>query len=296
MRIKQILSLAVFTTLFWLSPSARAQTTEQKDVRLLRNGDVLQMVAHGMKSGDIIAKIVTSPCNFDVFPPVLRDLKRRGVPDTVLLAMKIVPNGPPSITSSQKNIPTFTTQVKVPAKTQVEVEAAFPISSADAKKGDLLTFLTTRQVFVDGLLIINRGAIAKARVVNVKPAAALGRAGMLAWAMEYVEAVDGSRLPLEISGVIKGNNRIMVLAGGALATGALAFPYTSPIALVWGLKKGDEAILRGSKPFLATVTQPTEVAGVPIQNRRQFFHDIETVKMSVAPVPDTPFPRLGIRH
>jgi len=249
-----------------------------------------------MKSGEIISKIITSSCNFDVFPPVLRDLKRRGVPDTVLLAMKIVPNGPPSVASPQRNIPAFTSQVKVPAKTQIEVEAAFPISSATAKKGDLLTFLTTRQVFIDGLLIINRGAVAKAQIVDVKPAGALGRAGMLAWAMEYVEAVDGTQLPLEISGVIKGSNRTMVMAGGALATGALVFPYASPIALVWGLKKGDEAILRGSKPYLASVTQPTQVAAVPIENRRQFFHDIETVKMSVAPLPDTQFQKLGVRH
>src|SRR6476646_2349905 len=159
MRIKLILLLTLFTGLFCLSLSVSGQTSDHTAVRLLRNGDVLQMVSSGMKSGEIISKIITSSCNFDVFPPVLRDLKRRGVPDTVLLAMKIVPNGPPSVASPQRNIPAFTSQVKVPAKTQVEVEAAFPISSATAKKGDLLTFLTTRQVFIDGLLIINRGAV-----------------------------------------------------------------------------------------------------------------------------------------
>jgi len=55
------------------------------------------MLGDGVKPGVIIAKILTSNCNFDVFPPVLRDLKRRGVPDTILLAMKTAPNGPPSL-------------------------------------------------------------------------------------------------------------------------------------------------------------------------------------------------------
>ena len=64
-------------------------------VRLMRNSDVIRMVEDGVKPGVIIANILTSHCNFDIFPPVLRDLRRRGVPDTVIVAMKMAPNGPP---------------------------------------------------------------------------------------------------------------------------------------------------------------------------------------------------------
>jgi hypothetical protein len=295
MRIKQTLLLLFLAAVLYESPRTFAQTTAPIEVRLLRNGDVLQMVSAGMKSGDIIVKIFTSGCNFDVFPPVLRDLKWRGVPDTVLLAMRSAPTGPPLLASAQKNIASLTTQISIAPHTEIEVEAAYPVSSAKSKKGDLLTFVTTRQVLVNGALVINRGAIAKARVVSVKPAGMWGKAGMLAWAMDYVEAVDGTRIPVEVSGVIKGDNRIMIVAGGALATGALVFPYTSPVALIWGLKKGDEAILRGSKPFLAVVTKPTQVAGLFSKNR-QVLHDMDTVKASIAPLPDTQFPRLGVRH
>src|SRR4030095_12792537 len=103
MRIKQTLLLLFLAAVLYESPRTFAQTTAPIEVRLLRNGDVLQMVSAGMKSGDIIVKIFTSGLNFDVFPPVLRDLKWRGVPDTVLLAMRSAPTGPPLLASAQKN-------------------------------------------------------------------------------------------------------------------------------------------------------------------------------------------------
>jgi hypothetical protein len=276
------------------TPTSSSQTSNPIQIRVLKNNDIVRMVEKGERSGDIIARIVTSQCNFDIFPPVLKDLRRRGVPETVLMAMKMVPVGPPSLRSTDEAISRLT-PVEISAGTTVEVEAAFPVSSAKAKKGDLLSFQTTRQVFANGVLVIDRGSLAKARVVNVTPAARLGRPGMLAWSMEYVEAVDGTRLPLQISGLIKGNNRALMIAGAAAATGALAFPYTSPIALVWGLKKGDEAILRGSKAFSAVTTKSMTIAGIATP-RRLIFHNMDAVKASLAPVPNTPLERLEVRH
>jgi hypothetical protein len=291
-----VLLVTSCTATFAQTQSADPESNEVTAVRYLRNADVLRLVQQGEKSGDIIAKILTSHCNFDVFPPVLRDLKRRGVPDTVLLAMKMAPSGPPALRPSDTGIRSLTTSVKIPAGTAVEVEAAYPISSAKVQKGDLLTFKVTRPVFINGVLVIAREAVAKARVVSNKPAGRWGRAGVLAWAMEYVVAVDGTRLPLEVSGRVKGNNRSAVVAGGALATGALVFPYTSPVGLIWGLKKGDEAILRGSKPFAAVISTDQEVAGLPAAKNKLILHDMDTVKAAIAPPPDTPLVRLGIRH
>jgi hypothetical protein len=54
---------------------------------------------------------------------------------------------------------------------------------------------------------------------------------MLAWQMNYVVAVDGTRIPITLSGKQIGANRTAAMAGGAVATGALIFPYSSPVAL-----------------------------------------------------------------
>ena len=91
MRTKHWLEITFVFLLFTTCSAAlgQDQTPASTQPRLLTNNDVLRMLEEGVKPGPLIIKIFTSSCNFDVFPPVLRDLKRRGVPETVLVAMKV---------------------------------------------------------------------------------------------------------------------------------------------------------------------------------------------------------------
>lgn len=255
---------------------------------LLRNGDVLRMIEDKVEPELIVAKILTSPCNFDVFPPVLRDLRRRGVPEEVLRAMKAAPNGPPALAEVDSSV-TPAPRVQVLEGTIIEVETLKETSSAKVKEGDLITFLAKRRVYVNNVLVVERGAVAKARVVKARSAKPLGRAGMLAWEMEYIVGIDGTRIPIALSGKQNGANRLAVLAGGAVATGALIFPYSSPAALIWGLKKGDEAVLRGSRVFTANVRTKTELAGLQPRPGGVVYRDRDTVKASAAPPTKTNF-------
>src|ERR1700730_4778275 len=93
--------------------SQETETSPEADVKLLTNNDVLRMVEDGVKSGVIISKILTSHCNFDLFPPVLRDLRRRGVPAIVLMAMKMAPNGPPALRGIEAKTKAITAQVQI---------------------------------------------------------------------------------------------------------------------------------------------------------------------------------------
>jgi hypothetical protein len=291
MRNKHLLLIAVL--LLTVCTGARAQTQTTSEVTLMRNSDVVRMVEDGLKSGVIMSKILTSHCNFDLFPPVLRDLKRRGVPDTVLMAMKMAPSGPPALGEADSKTKAPTAPVQIPEGTVVEVETARAISSANVSVGTPITFLVTRRVFVNNVLAIDRGAVAKAHIVKTKPAGGWGRPGMLAWEMEYVVAVDGTRIPIKVAGKQKGANRSMAIAGGALATGALIFPYSSPIALIWGLKKGDEAVLRGSRLFAAVAGTSSVITGLQPRPGGAIYHDRDTVKASAAPPTNTSFERGG---
>ena len=275
------------TALVMLCITAHAQT--EVSPQLLRNNDVLRMVEDKIQPEIIISKILTSPCNFDVFPPVLRDLRRRGVPEKVLMVMKVVPNGPPGLADVDSKPAPPVPHVRIPAGTLIEVETSTATSSAKAVAGNSITFLVTRRVFVGDVLVIERGAVARARVVKAKSARAWGRAGMLAWEMEYVVAVDGTQIPIALNGKQSGANRTAVVASTALATGALIFPYTSPVALIWGLKKGDEAVLRGSRVFAASVKTGTEVAGIQPRPGGVVYRDRNTVKASAAPPTKTNF-------
>ena len=64
------------------------------DITALDNKDIVSMVEHGFGADAIIKAIKSSPCTFDTFPPVMKELKRRGVPEAVLEAMLDAPYGP----------------------------------------------------------------------------------------------------------------------------------------------------------------------------------------------------------
>lgn len=279
----------LITVVLVLSCTAASAQTHATPLRVLKNNDVIRMVEQGQKSNDIIAFIFTSTCNFDTFPPILRDLRRRGVPETVLAAMTAVPYGPPALKSVEASVSELTIPVTIPVGTVVEVETTRAFSSANLLVGAPITFLVTKRIFVNNNLVIDRGAVARGHVVKVKRASGWGRPGMLAWEMDDVVAVDGTKIKVNVGSVQNGKSRTAAVTGSALATGALVFPYTSPVALIWGLKKGDEAVLRGSRIFAATAGTPAEVSGLRPRPGGVVYRDRETVKASSAPPTSTTF-------
>jgi hypothetical protein len=248
----------------------------------LHNSDVLRMHTKGLKPGVIIASIVTSSCNFDIFPPVMRELRMRGVPDTVLMAMTMVPYGPPSTAVAESEVAApDTVPVQIPAGTVVRVEAANAVSSADVSSGNPITFLVSRRVFVNDVLVIERGAVARARVVKSKRGSAWGRAGMLEFALEDVVAIDGTRIPIQLSKHVNGANRTKAVTAAAILTGAIVFPYSPPVALLWALKKGDDAVLDESTKFVAVVNGVQNIAGLPPEKKKIIYHAVNTMNAAV---------------
>jgi hypothetical protein len=89
---KAFLLLAML--LFLLNPSVATALPGDLDVTALSNKDVLTMVQNHVPEEAILRAIKSSPCTFDTFPPVLKDMKRRGVSEAVLQAMVAAPYGP----------------------------------------------------------------------------------------------------------------------------------------------------------------------------------------------------------
>ena len=284
MKCKPILLVAVFLLANCSLAFAQA-TPPQPPTKILHNGDVLRMHRAGMKPGDIITRIVTSPCNFDTFPQVLRELKMKGLPDTVVMAMVMVPYGPPSATPMTVPVAEpapATTRVHIPAGTVLQIEAAVPVSSADASEGDKIKFLVSRRVLVNGVVVIERGAPVRAHVVKSKPAESWGRGGLLGWVVEDVVAVDGTVVPIKLSDRMQGKNRSKAVVAAAIATGAAILPYSSPVSLIWALKKGDEAVLDESRKSIAVVNGDMEVAGLLPKSKKTIYHSTEQLKAAEA--------------
>jgi hypothetical protein len=275
----------------------QAPKNQTRSPRILTNRDVLSMIHKGMKSELIIATILTSPCNFDVFPPVLDDLKRRGVPENILQVMSVVPNGPPNLPEAGQPNASPVKTVKLPKGTAVLVETLYPVSSAEFKANNTIAFSVAKPVFVDDALVIPRGTIARAKIVRVRKAGIMGRGGALTFEMEHILAMDGSKIPVLLTAAAEGGNRTGVLALGAASTAALIFPYTAPAAIVWGFKKGDDAVVRGNKQFAAVIKNDIEVVGLVPEKDRVVYHYAESLKAKESSTSTpTNFPRLPVRH
>src|SRR5215813_5198185 len=260
---KQVLMITVLTLTYCsLVVGQSTSAPDPTSFPLLQNNDVLRMVKNGSPSSAIVAAIQTAECRFDIFPPVLHDLRVRGVPERVIQAMKMAPNGPPKAVVNHVDQIVETNKVTVPSGTPIEVESAFTVTSLDLKQGGSIPFLVSRPIYVKGALAIAKNAVATARVTDIKRAQRWGRPGSFTWQMESVIAVDGTNVPLRVSQNVTGNNRVPFVVVGAAATVMAVFPYSSPAALLWGFKKGGEAVLPGSRTFTAVVNDEADVIGI----------------------------------
>jgi hypothetical protein len=232
-----------------IQPSQESDTT-------LSNRDVLEMVRAHLSSEIIVAKIKASACDFETTPAVLQQLKMEGVPDAVLLAMVMAPgaNRGRASAGSAKSV-----ALKIPFGTIVEVESAFTVTSQEVRTGDAISFRVVYPVMVDGRTVIAPGATATARVVRASRGGHFGKAGRLAWNMEYVTAVDGTKIPLQSPGRIVGDSKAAKVVTQTILTGAV-FWVIAPVALLHGFKRGENAILPAGKRYDVIVQEGATVS------------------------------------
>jgi len=264
-----LLSLTVTATPLGAGITKAQQT--QDSLNPITNQDVVQMVKAGLSSDVIIAKIKSSYCTFDTFPGVLQELRFQKVPNDVILEMVQAPHGPPKTAKSESRSrestlsPVTFVDVTVLNGTPVEIEMAYTISSADLEEGNAVTFRVVHPIKVNGATVIERGAVATARVSKAKKGGSWGRAGQIAWAMQDVAAVDGSRIPLEFTKGTKGDSKGGTVTTGVIVTALLFWPA----APLWAFKHGKNAVVPAGKRFEVFVHGDTSLKGkAPIEDNR----------------------------
>ena len=156
-------------------------------------------------------------------------------------------------------------ELKLPAGTPIDIESTYTVSSIDFRPGDYLSFRVLIPVLIDGVALIDRGSLVTGRAVEAKRGGHWGKAGRLSWTIQDVVAVDGTRVPLQAQKDLPtGRNGIKGTShGGEVATktvlfGALLFPL-SPLALMSGFKRGENAVLPEGKRFIVYVQSDTAV-------------------------------------
>jgi hypothetical protein len=153
--------------------------------------------------------------------------------------------------------------VKIPNGLNVEVEAPFTVNSQEVREGEAISFRVVNPVKVDGVVVIAPGATATARIIKAERGGHFGRAGRLAWKMENVTAVDGTRIPLQTAGKLVGDSHGAKVATAMIITGA-ALWIVAPVALLHGFKRGENAILPAGKRLEVSVQgEVTVTAAAP---------------------------------
>ena len=242
-----------------LAASARGAVRNQQETQTvaakLSNKDVLDMLKTGLSVEVVIAKIKSSPQNFDTSPSALQELKAANVPDAIILAMVQAATPVQAAAADSPAIATEAVTVKVTDGTEIEIQLTNNLSGQEAKVGDLVDFTVLRPVQVNGVTVIEKDASARARVTTAKKAGRWGKAGKIEWAMQDVQAVDGSRLPARFSKRAVGDS-----SGGTVAVAAVATTVLlGPVGLLWGLKKGKAAVIPAGNRYSVFVSGDTTV-------------------------------------
>ena len=217
----------------------------------LTNKDVLEMMKAGLGADVIVAKIKSSETNFDTSPSALAELKAANVPDNVILAM--VKPVAPTVTGDGV--------VSVPDGTEVEIQLTNNASGEELKVGDTVDFVVVGPVQVNGIMIFEKGAGARARITTAKRAGHWGKAGKLEWAMQDVMSADGNRVPARFTQRQIGDSKGGTVAVAAVATTVLL----GPVGLLWGLKKGKPAIIPAGNRYSVFVHGDTKIKGKPAE-------------------------------
>jgi hypothetical protein len=241
---KTVLSVLLALT---LSLSCVSFAFAQDGFTALTNADILTMVRAKLPPALIIEKINSSSCAFDTFPSVLAELKYKGVPDDVLMAMVKAPHGPRAvprvvaIESSTLSKSAASTQSPsaggpeflLPEGTEFSVETVDEVSSKTASENDPVNLRVVDSVRVGDMVVIRAGTLVKGIIATVEQRGHLGKGGKLGMRVESTTIVDGQKVKLRAS---KGKGDT-----GTVGSTIVLSVLISPLFL---LRRGNHAVIK----------------------------------------------------
>lgn len=156
--------------------------------------------------------------------------------------------------------------LQIPDGTPIDIEAPYTLNSMHFKPNDKISFRVVNPIIVNGVTVIEAGAIATGRIDKAKRGGHFGKAGVFVWTMQTVTAFDGSQVPLRVAPVrVRGDSKAAKVATQMVITGAL-LPLIAPVALLHGFKRGKDAFIPAGKRYSVYV-EGTPVVGNKVQER-----------------------------
>jgi hypothetical protein len=108
--------------------------------------------------------------------------------------------------------------------TPVRLKLTRTMSSKDAKADEKVDFEVLEDIRVGDVIAVQHGAMAIATVTEAHPKRTMGRAGKLNINIDYVQLVDGEKVPLRAVKGGSGGTHTAAMTGAIVATSILFFP------------------------------------------------------------------------
>jgi hypothetical protein len=216
--------------IFILLPNKVLSQTQEK----LTNQNIIDLVKAGYSNELIILKIQSSANTFDTSITALEELKNNNVPDALIVVMF---GGNKSEATKTQEV-----EITIPDGTNIEVALKNDLSGQYAKVGDIVHFTVVRDVQINGVTIIEKDASAIGKIAVAKKAGYWGKKGAIGWIMQDVMTAGGERIPVKFTKNSDGESKGTTVAVATVATAVLLLPI-APVALLWGLKKGQPAVI-----------------------------------------------------
>ena len=139
--------------------------------------------------------------------------------------------------------------------TPVKIRLTRTMSSKDAKADEKVDFEVLEDIKVGDAIIVQHGAMAIGTVTEAQPKRRMGRAGKLNINIDYVQLVDGEKVPLRAVKGGSGGSHTGAMTGAIVATSILFFPAAPFFLFMHGkditIPKGTEitAYIAGDTPL-----------------------------------------------
>jgi len=123
------------------------------------------------------------------------------------------------------------TNVTVDKDNLLKIKLITPLSTRTSRPGDVVAFQIEEDIYIDGSLIIAKGAQGKGKVNKVEGSKNFGRDAQMEVSFDTVEAIDGSVISTLLGEKAKEENKSVAIAAGASFAGMVIL---GPIGIVGG--------------------------------------------------------------
>ncbi|MGZ3550299.1 MAG: hypothetical protein ACXWNZ_18680, partial [Vulcanimicrobiaceae bacterium] len=166
-------------------------------------------------------------------------------------------NAAPSVPPAPKGAAP-TTSILVPGGTSVSVSLTEAISSGSANVGDHIPIIVTKEVDLNGMVVVPKGANGQATVAQVERSGSNGHGGKLALTMDWIFSADGGKV--QLSDVNHANTGDGDTKGAASTATILTWALLGPVGLfAHNFVHGKDVTVDTSRVFTAFVDHDVHV-------------------------------------